>query len=134
MHLPFKFYAFHKLLLHAEKAFELDFLLITPFGAIILEVKNMIGILELTENPSQLIQRKETGDINKIPCPAVQLNDYKYQLSQFFIDHNIPIQIFGAVVFASRKSFVKTFTNKAQILYRNEVRPFLRKFQNFHPQ
>lgn len=133
MQLPFKYYVFHKLLLFAENAFELDILLITPFGAIILEVKNFSGTLEFTGNPSQMIQRKDSGEINKYPCPAVQLNEYKYQLSQFFIDHNIPIPIYGAVVFASRKSFVKISTEKAEILYRNEVRPFLRKFQKLKP-
>ena len=133
MQLPFKYYVFHKLLLFAENAFELDILLITPFGAIILEVKNISGTLEFTKNPSQMIQRKDSGEINKYPCPAVQLNEYKYQLSQFFIDHNIPIPIYGAVVFASRKSFVKISTDKAEILYRNEVRPFLRRFHTLKP-
>lgn len=133
MQLPFKYYVFHKLLLFAENAFELDILIISPFGAVIFEVKNISGTLEFTGNPSQIIQRKESGEINKYPCPAVQLNEYKYQLSQFFIDHNIPIPIYGAVVFASRKSFIKNSTDKAEILYRNEVRPFLRKFQKLKP-
>lgn len=133
MQLPYKYYVFHKILLKAENAFELDILLITPFGAIILEVKNISGELEFTDNPSQLIQRKETGVINKYPCPAEQLNEYKYQLSQFFLDYNIPVQIYGAVVFSSPKSFVKTSTEKAKILFRSEVRPFLRKFQKLNP-
>ncbi|SES16860.1 nuclease-related domain-containing protein [Psychrobacillus sp. OK032] len=133
MKLPFKYYVFHKLLLFAENAFELDILLITPFGAIILEVKNFSGILEFTGNPSQIIQHKESGEINKYPCPAAQLNEYKYQLLQFFNDQNIPIPIYGAVVFASRKSFVKITSDKAEILYRNEVSPFLRKFQKLKP-
>ena len=133
MKLPFKYYVFHKLLLHAENAFELDFLLITPYGAVILEVKNIIGELEFEENPSQLIQRKETGEIKKYPCPALQLNEYKHQLSQFFMDHNILVPIYGAIVFASRNSFVKTSTNKAIILNRNEVSPYLRQFQKHKP-
>lgn len=133
MKLPFKYYVFHKLLLHAESTFELDFLLITPFGAVILEVKNIIGELEFQENPSQLIQQKETGEIKKYLCPAHQLNEYKYQLSQFFIDHNMVVPIYGAVVFATRNSFVKNSTDKAIILSRNEVRPYLRQFQKHKP-
>lgn len=129
LRLPYDIHIYHKLLLRSESAFELDILLITPFGAIILEVKNIVGELAFQENPSQIIQRKENGEINKYPCPATQLNDYKYQLSQFFNDHNIPIPIDGAVIFASRKSFVSTSTNKAKILYKNEIRPYLRKIQ-----
>lgn len=133
MNLPFKYYIFHKMLLFAENAFELDILLITPFGAIILEVKNITGELEFTHNPSQLIQRKESGEIKRYPCPAMQLMEYKYQLSQFFTDNNIPIPIYGAVVFAARNSFVRASTDKATILYRNEVRPYLRKFHQKLP-
>ena len=129
LRLPYDNHVYHKLLLRSESTFELDILVITPFGAIILEVKNIVGELEFQENPSQIIQRKENGEINKYPCPATQLNDYKYQLSQFLNDHNIPIPIDGAVIFASRKSFVSTSTNKARILYKNEIRPYLRKLQ-----
>lgn len=129
MQLPYKYYVFHKLLLHAENAFELDILLITPFGAVILEVKNITGEIEFRDNPSQIVQRKDNGEINKYLCPATQLNGYKYQLSQFFIDHNIPIPIDGVVVFASRNSFVSVSTNKAKVLYKNEIRPYLRNLQ-----
>ncbi|MEI4770561.1 nuclease-related domain-containing protein [Psychrobacillus sp. FJAT-51614] len=132
MQLPYKYYVFHKVFLFAENGFEMDILIITPYGAIILEVKNIIGELVFTENPSQLLQQKET-ELNKYPCPAGQLNEYKYQLSQFLLEYNISIPIYGAVVFASRNSIVKVSTDKATILNRNEVRPYLRRLQNLNP-
>lgn len=112
--------------LFAECAFELDFLIITPYGAIILEVKNIIGELEFSTNPSQLIQRKDDGKITKYPCPANQLNEYKYQLSQFFLKYNISVPIHGVVIFASRNSFIKQSASDVKIIYRNEMRSYLR--------
>lgn len=131
--LPYNHAVFHKLLLYAENAFELDILLLTPFGAVILEVKNITGELEFFENPAQLVQTKDNGDINKYSCPATQLNEYKYQLQQFFTEQNMPIPIHGAVVFAFQNSFVKNSTKKATILHRNEVRHYLRNLQNNTP-
>lgn len=112
--------------LYGESRFELDFLIITPYGVVILEVKNIIGELEFMNNPSQLIQLKEDGKITKYPCPANQLNEYKYQLSQFFLQHNISIPIHGVVIFVSRNSFVKQSVNDVRIIYKNELRSYLR--------
>lgn len=58
MSFPYECYIFHKMFLFAECAFELDYLIITPYGAVILEVKNIVGQLEFSTNPSQLIQHK----------------------------------------------------------------------------
>lgn len=132
MKLPYPSYIFHKVFLLAECAFELDYLIITPYGAVILEVKNIIGELEFTTNPSQLIQRKDDGKITKYPCPSNQLNEYKYQLTQFFLQHNISVPILGVVVFASRNSFVKQSTNEVKLIYRNEVRSYLRNLIEHH--
>ncbi|WP_419959411.1 nuclease-related domain-containing protein [Psychrobacillus sp. BM2] len=124
--LPYECYIFHKMFLFAEYAFELDFLIITPYGAVILEVKNIIGELEFSTNPSQLIQRKEDGKLNKYPCPANQLSEYKYQLSQFFRRYNMSVPIHGVVIFASRNSFITQSVNTVKIIYRNEIRSYLR--------
>ena len=126
MKLPYQSYIFHKMFLFAECAFELDYLIITPYGVLILEVKNIIGELEFSTNPSQLIQRKDDGKITKYPCPANQLNEYKYQLSQFFLQYNISVPIHGVVIFASRNSFIKQSANGVKIIYRNEMRSYLR--------
>lgn len=128
MKFPYKCYIFHKMLLFAECAFELDFLIITPYGLVILEVKNIIGELEFSTNPSQLIQRKDDGKITKYPCPANQLNEYKYQLSQFLLQYNISVPIDGVVIFASRNSFVKQSAQSIKVIYRNEIRSYLRNF------
>lgn len=133
MQLPFKCFVFHKVMLRTEKVFEMDALLLTPYGAVILEVKHIMGKLEFKENPSQLIQTKDSGEVNNYSCPVIQLSEYKYLLSKFFSKHNFSIPVIGAIVFATRKSFVKTTSNKATILYRNEVHSFLRNLQDHSP-
>ncbi|MCM3359634.1 nuclease-related domain-containing protein [Psychrobacillus sp. MER TA 171] len=130
MRLPYNYFLLHKVMLRTEKLFEIDFLLLTPFGAVILEIKNIIGLLEFKVNPSQIIQTKDNGEIKKYPCPVNQLNEYSYLLSNFFTHHNLTIPVFGAIVFASKNSHVKTTNNDTTILYKNEVYSFLRNLQN----
>ena len=120
-------------MLRTERAFEVDILLLTPYGAVVLEIKNIIGKLEFMENPSQLIQTKLNGEINNYPSPVTQLNEYIFLLSKFFSEHNLSIPVIGAIVFASRNSFVKTTSDKATILYKNEIHPYLRNLQNHSP-
>lgn len=124
--LPYNHYIFHKVFLCGERTFELDFIILTPYGVVILEVKNIIGELEFSTNPSQLIQRKEDGKLKKYPCPANQLNEYKYQLSQLFLQSNISVPIQGVVVFASRNSFIKQSTQSVKVMYKNEMNSHLR--------
>lgn len=133
LRLPFKCYIFHRVMLRTGKIFEVDALLLTPFGVVIFEVKNITGKLEFKDNPSQLIQTKDSGEINNYPCPVTQLSEYTYLLSKFFSDNNFTIPILGAIVFATRKSYVETSSSKATILYTNEVHSFLRNLQNHSP-
>lgn len=133
MQLPYKHFVFHRVMLRTEKVFEMDVLLLTPYGAIILEIKNITGKLEFQENPSQLIQTRDSGEINNYPCPVIQLTEYKYLLSKFFSKHNFSIPVLGAIVFATRKSFVKTTSSKATILYINEIHSYLRNIQSHSP-
>ncbi|MEK3976099.1 nuclease-related domain-containing protein [Psychrobacillus sp. FSL K6-1267] len=130
MHLPYNYYLFHKIMIRTEKLFEIDYILLTPFGAIVLEVKNIIGELEFQVNPSQLVQTKDNGEIKKYPCPVNQLNEYIYLLSNFFSHNNLSIPVFGAIVFTSKNSYVKTTTNETTILYKKDLYSFLRKLQN----
>lgn len=131
--LPYTCYIFHRVMLRTERTFEIDILLLTPYGVVVLEIKNIMGELEFKENPSQLIQTKRNGEINNYSSPVTQLNEYKYLLSKFFLKHNLSTPIMGAIVFATRNSFVKTTSNKATILYKNELHSYLRNLQGHSP-
>ena len=133
LQLPYKYYIFHRVMLRTERTFEIDILLLTPYGVVILEIKNIIGELEFKENPSQLIQTRINGEINNYPSPVTQLNEYIFLLSKFFSEYNLSIPVMGAIVFASRKSFVKTTSDKATILYKNEIHAYLRNLQHHSP-
>lgn len=60
---PFKNNIFHDLPPSSYSNFQIDHLIKTPYYGVILETKNLAGSLEFRDNPPQLIQRREDGQI-----------------------------------------------------------------------
>ncbi|MFJ5769587.1 NERD domain-containing protein [Psychrobacillus sp. NPDC093180] len=124
--LPHKFYIFHNLSLYSDTSFQMDILLISPYYALILEVKNISGEIEIETNPSMLVYTKPTGEKKSINSPVPQLEDYIYQLSQLFQRYKINIPIYGVITFAFAKSYVKKVPTNSVFLLTNELRKFIR--------
>ncbi|MEI4768891.1 nuclease-related domain-containing protein [Psychrobacillus sp. FJAT-51614] len=131
--LPYRFYVFHNISLFSESLIQMDVLIITPYYALILEVKNIRGELTFTTNPSQLIRQLENGEINVFDSPVIQLEEYEYQLNLLFQKNNIPLPIFGAITFAFSTSYIKASPLKTTILTRKQIKPFLRKMKTGKP-
>lgn len=124
--LPYTFYVFHNLYLYSETSFQMDILVISPYYALIFEVKNISGEIEILTNPSILVRTKPTGEINSYKSPIPQLQEYNYQLSNLFNDNKIKLPIYGAITFAFASSYVKTVPTNNTFLLTNEVRKFMR--------
>ncbi|MBW8350665.1 NERD domain-containing protein [Bacillus sp. IITD106] len=117
---------FHDLSLTSSTQFQMDTLFLTRLFALILEVKNISGILEFRENPPQLIRTKLDGQIDGFESPAAQVERnvvlFKEYLSQFGID----IPIIGAVVLAYPKQIVKVAPKRTKILFPNLVPQYIK--------
>lgn len=124
--LPHKFYIFHNISIYSEISFQMDILLISPYYALILEVKNISGEIEITTNPATLVRTKANGEKKALNSPVPQLEEYIYQLSQLFKRFHINIPIYGAVTFAFASSYVKKAPSNTVFLLTNEVRKFIR--------
>lgn len=127
--LPHKFYVFHNVSLYYETNFQMDILIISPYYALILEVKNITGEIEISTNPSMLVYTKPNGAKKSINSPVPQLEDYIYQLTQLFQRHKINIPIYGAITFAFAKSYVKKAPTNTTFLLSNELRRFIRSIK-----
>lgn len=104
----------------------MDILLISPYFALILEVKNITGEIEILTNPSILIRTKPNGEKNPFTSPVPQLEEYIYQLSQLFNRRQITLPIYGAITFAFASSYVKFAPVGTTFLLTNEIRKFIR--------
>lgn len=89
----------HNVILPTVLAIQIDILIITPNGIILLEVKNIKGTVLLKNNPRQLIRTTETGEVTIFTHPEIQLEQYMQGMKHFLLQHNITIPIYGAIVF-----------------------------------
>ncbi|MFJ8261853.1 nuclease-related domain-containing protein [Rummeliibacillus sp. NPDC094406] len=126
LQLPYDFYVFHNLSLLLESKIQIDVLILTASYIIIFEVKNIKGSIELRQNPSQLVRTLPNGEVHAFNSPEPQLQEYVHQLKRFFLNQNMNISIYGAIIFPFTTSFIKQTSNKTTILLKNEIKPFLR--------
>lgn len=131
--LPYSFHTYHNISLYAEKLIQMDILIITPHYALILEVKNFKDTVEITTNPSQMIQTLANGVVNVCRSPESQIEDYIYQLSHFFKQYNINLPVLGAVVFAFETLRIINSSNRTTILLQNDLPHYLRTIKTQKP-
>ena len=127
--LPYKFFAFHNISLFGESLFQMDILIITQYYAVIFEVKNIQGEIEFKSHPYQLSRTLSTGVRNSFDSPEIQLQEYIYQLNVIFKAGGFSIPIYGAVVFPFSSSYIKTPPSETTVLFRNEIKSYLRKLK-----
>ncbi|MCR2821491.1 nuclease-related domain-containing protein [Lederbergia panacisoli] len=108
---------FHDLSLTTSTQFQMDTLFLSRLFAIILEVKNISGILEFRENPPQLIRIKTDGTVDGFECPAAQVERNAILFKEFLSQVGIDIPVIGAVVLAYPKQIVKVAPKRTKVLF-----------------
>lgn len=96
---PHDFHVFHNVILPTALPMQIDILVVTPNGIILLEIKNIRGQVHFKNNPRQLIRTTEKGDTAIFTHPEVQLEQYMQAMQQFLEAHHISMPIVGAIVF-----------------------------------
>lgn len=124
--LPFRNNIFHDLSLSSDSYFQIDHLLKTPNYGVILETKNMAGSLEFRDNPPQLIQKREDGQIKYYESPVVQLERNIELFSAWLYERNIDLPLYGAIVLAYPKQHVEIPPADTKILFPNLVPPYIK--------
>ncbi|KQL36951.1 nuclease-related domain-containing protein [Psychrobacillus sp. FJAT-21963] len=122
--LPYKFYVFHNISLYSEALFQMDIIIITPYYALIFEVKNINGEIIFTDQ--QLLRKLETGETHTFENPVLQLEEYEYQLIQLFKSIGVSLPIYSAIVFAFASSYIKVAPANKVLIFRRGIKPFIR--------
>jgi hypothetical protein len=123
---PFKNNIFHDLSLSSDTYFQIDHLLKTPQYGVVLETKNLAGSLEFRDNPPQLIQKREDGQIKYYESPVVQLERNMELMSAWLSQRKIDLPLYGAIVLAYPKQHVEIPPADTKILFPNLIPPFIK--------
>ncbi|MFP7298498.1 nuclease-related domain-containing protein [Neobacillus niacini] len=123
---PFKNNIFHDLSLSSDTYFQMDHFFKTPHFGVIFETKNLAGSLEFRENPPQLVQKREDGQIKYYESPVVQLERNLELMSAWLSQRDIDLPLYGAIVLAYPKQHVEIPPANTKVLFPNLIPPFIK--------
>lgn len=124
---------FHDLSLSSSTFFQVDTLFITPWYAVLFEVKNISGELTVTENPPQLIRTLESGQVNGFKSPIVQLQSNCELFRDWLYSRELSLPVYGAVVMAYASQRIEVFDTKIPVLFPSSVPSYIRKLPTTSP-
>jgi hypothetical protein len=119
-------FIFHDLSLYYYSKYQMDTFFLTRYYAIIFEVKNLAGTLCFLDNPPQLIQKKDNGEINGYDSPAAQVERYGELMTLWFGSRKISLPIYRVVVLAYPKQKVERPPSKTKILFPSLISSYIR--------
>ena len=91
---------------------QIDSLIIYPKFVLIIEVKNIPGILTYDEESHQLTRRRDNGPVEGMGNPEDQLQRSKRFVKRLMVQHQMTISVHGMIVFSNPASILeKPFPN-----------------------
>lgn len=117
---------YNDLSLSGEEKSQIDTHYLTPWYGLVLEVKNIGGVLEFKDNPPQLVSTKENGHQFGYESPVVQLERNSEFLADWLWHRNIQLPIYSAIVLAYPKQIIKVPPAGTKILFPNLVPAYIK--------
>ncbi|MGN7385774.1 nuclease-related domain-containing protein [Sporosarcina sp. SAFN-015] len=124
---------FHDLSLASSTNFQVDTLFITPWYAVLFEVKNIAGELTVTENPPQMIRVLDSGQVSGFKSPIAQLESNCELFQDWLYSRDLSLPVYGAVVLAYASQRIEVFDTKIPVLFPSAVPTFIRKLPTTSP-
>lgn len=89
--------------IHSKWHIQIDYLLISRKGILLIEVKNIAGHIHFHSNPRQIVRTHENGTVQAMDCPFIQLERNLMGLKQLNLNiHNLSTDTL--LIWANRSS------------------------------
>ncbi len=121
------FQVLHNITIQHPFSLQLDVVVITQYEVIIIESKNIRGDVELKNRPRQMIRTLDTGEQRVFNHPEVQLEEYVYNLKEFFKQHQIEVPINGIIVFPFNNARITYEDGLFPVMMARELTSFLQQ-------
>jgi hypothetical protein len=121
------YHIFYDLSLLYTSLYQMDVLFLTRYYLLLLEVKNISGTLRFLDNPPQLIQIKDNGDIKGYDSPAAQVERNGDLLAQWLNSRNLSLPVYRVVVLAYPSQKVERAPSKTPVLFPSLLFPYIQK-------
>ncbi|WP_057912055.1 NERD domain-containing protein [Peribacillus muralis] len=106
---PKSHFIFHDLRLQDQsRFFQMDTLIVTKKFALIIEVKNITGMIYFDHHFNQLIRTKD-GVESAFPDPLIQVSRQESQLQNWFLEYGFPaLPILSLIVISNPQTIIRT--------------------------
>ncbi|SOB90238.1 nuclease-like protein [Ureibacillus xyleni] len=104
---------------------QIDILIISPSWCLILEVKNIRGVVSFNRNPKQLIRIREDGSEENLGSPEVQVEQFQFGLNSLLSSLGIRIPIYCAIIWPFNNAVIKQPPEKYPLLMGREILQYI---------
>lgn len=122
----FEYYVINDLQLYSTANFQIDSLFITPYYAIILEMKNIGGHIKIRKNHPQLERTLESGQVDYYKNPVGQIIEITNLLQDYFEINNINLPIYRVVLFKEANRSLQFDETDTPIMCLQQLPHFIR--------
>ncbi|MBK3497277.1 NERD domain-containing protein [Viridibacillus sp. YIM B01967] len=126
-HFPFNYRILHDVSLSSSGKFQVDTLMLTPYFAVILESKNISGVLRFETKPDRLVRTLKNGQLDVFENPAVQVERNMYLLEDWLLARGLDVPVFGAIVLTGNYQQVELAPEYVPVIFTKTIPVFLRK-------
>ncbi|MGE6486786.1 NERD domain-containing protein [Paenisporosarcina sp. NPDC076898] len=95
----FDYFIFHDLHLKSSATFQIDTLFLSPYYAIILEMKNISGHIKIRQNHPQMERTLVTGQTDYFKNPVGQIMEITDVFEDFLNMNGVSLPLYRAIVF-----------------------------------
>ena len=123
---PFEYYIFHDLHLKSTGPFQIDALFLTPYYAIILEMKNIAGHIKIRKDHPQLERTLTDGQTDYFKNPVGQVVEITDLFKDFLQMCEVDLPIYSLIVFKDSNRSLQFEESQIPIFGPQEIPHFIR--------
>lgn len=121
----FPHYMLHNITLKSFRVFQMDSVMITPWGVYVFEVKNMNGRLLFNKHPVQMLQMKEDGTVIGRRSPIEQMADNEWLLEEWMRERDILSMVRSVLVLSYSKQIAENVPPSQPIIFSHQLPRYL---------
>lgn len=115
----------HNIRLKSFRIFQMDSVMITRWGVIVFEVKNMNGRMLFNSHPVQMLQMKDDGTVIGRKSPLEQMADNEWLLEEWLREREILFPARSVLVLSYSKQIAENVPASQPIIFSHQLPRFL---------
>lgn len=132
--LPFPHFFIHDLFIQKpNSSHQMDTVLVTSRFILVLEIKNISGLLNFDPQTRQFSRTNKDGSIDGMRNPDDQLRRHEKWMERFIDSEHLDLPVIGAIIFAYPSSIIHSRSGKRIMIHSSGLPHLLEQLSANHP-